>query len=270
MKYGFDIKAFATQEQLKGIETQALSTGKFQAIELYYGHDMMDMDFTNFYNTMKHFVREYDLESTIHLQPYNFVDPSKAIQKTITEEIEKGFEFAKEVNCNLLVIHGGRAEFNFAMPIEELEPLRIELRPVLAAKIQELCDIAKGYGLTLALENLTNLNDITLTAEDLLSVKELVNRDNLTLTFDCGHAHMHGYDVVDFVQKLGKHIGHTHLHDNHGFRDEHLVPGRGTIPWQAMIQALKAIDYNGIYLFELSNATGQDALDSHAFISKYF
>ena len=31
----------------------------------------------------------------------------------------------------------------------------------------------------------------------------------------------------------------THLHDNHGKEDEHLLPGQGTIEWRSIVQTLK-------------------------------
>ena len=37
--------------------------------------------------------------------------------------------------------------------------------------------------------------------------------------------------------KLTDRMIHTHVHDNHGERDEHLPVGNGTVPWKKVIAA---------------------------------
>ena len=43
----------------------------------------------------------------------------------------------------------------------------------------------------------------------------------------------------------------THLHDNHGLRDEHLLPFEGNIDWMRVLEALQGNGYAGVYLLEL-------------------
>ena len=38
-------------------------------------------------------------------------------------------------------------------------------------------------------------------------------------------------DVADAVETVAEHLITTHVHDNHGRDDEHLVPYRGSINW---------------------------------------
>lgn len=273
MKYGFDIKPFTSEEELTLIEEQCISKGMFHSIEMYYGHDLIEEDISGFYRSIRRLVHQYDLEATIHLQPYDLVYPSKAIQETITAEMGKAFEFAKEVNCKTLVMHGGFVSFDFTIPRpfdHLLEQKRKAKRQTLALKIQQLCDIAKGYGLTLALENLQQPLEITITAEDLLEVKRLVDRDNLKFTFDSGHAFKMGQDVADFIRRIGADLIHTHLHDNHGMKDEHLPPGQGGVPWAPLIEALKEVNFNGIHCFELKHTRAKAIMDSYNFFSQVY
>jgi sugar phosphate isomerase/epimerase len=43
----------------------------------------------------------------------------------------------------------------------------------------------------------------------------------------------------------------THIHDNNGTKDQHLVPGRGTIDWERLIGDLNQANYSGPLNFEL-------------------
>ena len=53
------------------------------------------------------------------------------------------------------------------------------------------------------------------------------------------------------IATLGAKIASVHVHDNHGFKDEHLWPGDGTIGWPATAEALKALGVHKVRL--LSN-----------------
>jgi len=77
------------------------------------------------------------------------------------------------------------------------------------------------------------------------------------ICLDFGHAHLMG-DVADAVETVAEHIIATHVHDNHGREDEHLVPYRGSIDWDQALVTMQKIGYEGTYLLELAN-TGDAA-----------
>jgi len=45
----------------------------------------------------------------------------------------------------------------------------------------------------------------------------------------------------------------THVHDNRGMRDEHLVPFAGSIDWDVAMMATQKIGYDGPLMFEVAN-----------------
>ena len=52
----------------------------------------------------------------------------------------------------------------------------------------------------------------------------------------------------------------THIHDNHGEKDEHLPPYDGTIDWAKAVKTLKTIPGGDVPLtVELKEKTGPDA-----------
>jgi sugar phosphate isomerase/epimerase len=70
------------------------------------------------------------------------------------------------------------------------------------------------------------------------------------LVFDSGHAALGG-DPVTVARAMLPRLVHTHLHDNHGRRDEHLPPGDGTLDWPALLGCLTVGGYAGPLLVEL-------------------
>jgi sugar phosphate isomerase/epimerase len=47
----------------------------------------------------------------------------------------------------------------------------------------------------------------------------------------------------------------VHASDNRGEKDEHLVPGKGTIPWNGVATALREIGFDGPFTVELRDYT---------------
>jgi len=53
------------------------------------------------------------------------------------------------------------------------------------------------------------------------------------------------------VRTIGKRLGVLHLHDNDGERDDHLPPYLGNLDFDAMMEALKEVGYEGNINFEI-------------------
>ena len=59
-------------------------------------------------------------------------------------------------------------------------------------------------------------------------------------------------DVVDQLETVAEHLIATHLHDNRGRADEHLVPFEGTVNWPSTLTTLRKVGYDGVLTFELA------------------
>ena len=64
------------------------------------------------------------------------------------------------------------------------------------------------------------------------------------ICLDFGHAHMDG-DLLDAIETVSEHFVTTHVHDNRGRADDHLVPFEGTIDWPAALTAVQKVGYEG-------------------------
>ncbi|MCZ6678045.1 MAG: sugar phosphate isomerase/epimerase, partial [Candidatus Poribacteria bacterium] len=84
---------------------------------------------------------------------------------------------------------------------------------------------------------------------------------NVGICIDTGHRNIVG-DPVEALRIAGKHLFTTHLHDNHGEQDEHLLPGLANIDWAGVVDTLNEIEYPGVFMYELNKA--EDLTKIHA------
>ena len=72
------------------------------------------------------------------------------------------------------------------------------------------------------------------------------------ICLDYGHAHLMG-DLGEAIETVSGYLWTTHLHDNRGRRDDHLVPFAGTIDWAAATGETQKIGYDDVLMFEVAN-----------------
>jgi sugar phosphate isomerase/epimerase len=74
--------------------------------------------------------------------------------------------------------------------------------------------------------------------------------DNVTI--DLSHTATAGSDALHMVRELGPRLAHLHLADGFGsFKDEHLVPGRGTQPCAEVLEHLADSGWQGDVIVEV-------------------
>jgi len=104
----------------------------------------------------------------------------------------------------------------------------------IAATFRELGALAQTYGVRVMLENVYE--------KDPELVKEAIQRialENVQVCLDVGHLNAFGGgDFEGWLNTLGPHIGHLHLHDNQGGLDDHQALGTGTVPLEFVLTYL--------------------------------
>ena len=71
---------------------------------------------------------------------------------------------------------------------------------------------------------------------------------------DLGHAHIEG-GVRNGIRESAPRLIHVHASDNHGQKDDHLVPGRGGIAWKEVFAELREAGFPGPFTVELRDLT---------------
>ena len=117
--------------------------------------------------------------------------------------------------------------------------------------------MAEAVGVKVALEVMGNSLS---TASDLVEILERsFEGTDLGICMDVGHAHMLG-DAPEAIETASEYLVTTHIHDNRGQSDDHLVPFQGTINWAATIMAFEKIGYDGVLMYEVKAAESPRAV----------
>lgn len=170
-------------------------------------------------------------------------------------ESSRAMAFAAAIGAKLVVTHLGVPD-NMPAPGPDNDG------GALSRSLTALAAEARSHGLTLALEVIPNRLS---TPEALVARLEQADAsedaDEIVghgVCLDVGHAHLMT-GTMDAVETLGGHLITTHIHDNAGKRDDHLVPFQGTINWSALVMAMEKVGYDGVWMFEIgAPAPGTD------------
>jgi sugar phosphate isomerase/epimerase len=164
-----------------------------------------------------------------------------ARREAAVRETGAALQIARRIPCEVLVVHLGT-------PASKNNP-GDNNRGAAVRSVDEICRLAEPLGVRVALEVIPNrLSD----APSLVSLLDGdVEARHAGICLDFGHAHLMG-DVADAIETASEHLITTHVHDNRGRDDEHLVPYLGTIDWNVALMAMQKIGYDGTYLMELA------------------
>lgn len=263
-RFGFNINFSNSPEEIVQLGEQLLKTGEYQAIEVTYYENMQDVDTYAYNNAIRTIVAQYHPQVVVHVSGFNLSEENSVLRAAILHEIGNCCKYTAELGGKEIVLHVGQRAAGMHVPLHtgpraslgSATPEETHARAwTLSVKLMRLaCAMAKEYDITVYTENL-NGSALTVQCDTLRQFIDDVGCDNLAIVFDIGHCHHMGGDIVADVHVAGEQLRHLHLHDNHGERDEHLPVGEGDIDFSAFGRALCDVEYNGLYMMELSHCT---------------
>ncbi len=74
------------------------------------------------------------------------------------------------------------------------------------------------------------------------------------MTLDTGHANIGapaGSRLLELLERFGNRLGHIHISDNLGKRDDHLAVGQGTVDFSTLISRLVELGYDDTITLEV-------------------
>ena len=175
----------------------------------------------------------------------------EAQRRAAVDETRAALALAQVVPFDVLVLHLG---------VPSADPAA-NSRAAVARSLEEIGEATAGAGVRLALELIPN----GLSSADRLVrwIEDDLDLPGVGICLDVGHAHLGG-DAMEAIEACSGHIVTTHLHDNRGRRDDHLVPGQGTVDWDGVMMAFQKVGYDGAWIFELAPAAEPEVILAEA------
>ena len=119
------------------------------------------------------------------------------------------------------------------------------------AFFKPLVELAGRLNTGVALENLRGGLDKASELAEL--VDALSPFGPVGVCWDTGHAHISHVPQGESIRLMGRRLRALHVQDNDGITDWHMPPFFGSIDWIELMDALRAIGYEGDFTFEAHN-----------------
>lgn len=173
---------------------------------------------------------------------YSSAAGAETRRKAAIDEAEAALAVAARIPFQYLVTHLGVPDRSSADGDNQSDAAR--------RSVEQIAALAAPFGVRVALEVIPN----ALSSPSALIglIEEQLEGVDVGVCLDFGHAHLMG-DVFDAIETLSGHLWTTHVHDNRGRSDDHLVPFAGGIAWDAAMMGTQKIGYDGTLLFEVAD-----------------
>jgi sugar phosphate isomerase/epimerase len=191
-------------------------------------------------------LRSQSMNIICHLPTFvSTADLTDSIREASLQEMFNSLEVAAELGSRKVVLHPGH--------IGGLGIYVKETALALANKsLAAIIDRAQTLGLGVCLENMFPRCRAFFEPADFVEI--LQRFPDLRLTLDTGHANIDnpgGRRILEFIEKFGHRIGHLHISDNFGKRDDHIPLGAGKIDFSKIVKALKQCGYDDTATMEI-------------------
>ncbi|HEY7191629.1 MAG TPA: sugar phosphate isomerase/epimerase family protein [Vicinamibacterales bacterium] len=164
-------------------------------------------------------------------------------RKAALAETEAALALARQLPFQYLVLHLG-------MPTVERVPPGDNQPAAARRSLEAIAEMAALVNVRVAVEVIPNaLSSATALVR---LIEEDLDGPDIGVCFDYGHAHLMG-DLSEAIETLSGHVWTTHVHDNGGRRDEHLLPYSGTIDWDAAMMETQKVGYDGTLMLEVAD-----------------
>lgn len=190
----------------------------------------------------------------IHGPFYGFAidSPDPDVQTVVQKRMDQGLDVCERLGATQMVLHSPYKTWD-GNNLENVAGARDMKIDNTHACLGPAVRRAEDQGVELVLENIEDTNP-----EDRLILAESFNSDAIQISIDTGHAHYAhgstGAPPVDYYVKLaGERLRHVHLQDADGYADRHWEIGKGTIRWNAVFDAIAALEAKPRLVLELRN-----------------
>ncbi len=178
------------------------------------------------------------------------------IRDVVRERLKQSLAFAYELGATQMVLHSPW-EFFGGPFLPHSRPGEAEtVIGLVVALLEDVLPVAEQAGCTLLIEGIQDKHP-----DPLLDLVRAFRSNYVRMSLDVGHAHIMHYQgggpTPDYwARRAGPLLAHTHLQDGDGQVDRHWAPGRGSINWFALFEALHTLDEMPRLLLEVRDIRG--------------
>ena len=187
-------------------------------------------------------------------------DPAKREKEL--GDARRFIDLASTLGAPYVRVFGGKAESDKSAAPSDETKARV------AAGLHELGKYAGPRNVTVIIES----HDHFTASATLKDVLRAADSEHVALLWDAHHTFATSSEDPEFtVRQLGPWIRHTHLKDSVGNGEDrkYVLTGRGTVPIQRQIEALRSIGYKGFYCFEWEKLWHPDIEDPEIAFADY-
>jgi sugar phosphate isomerase/epimerase len=168
-----------------------------------------------------------------------------SIREASLQEMLEALATACALGAEKVIVHPGYIEGLAVHVLDHALALGMEA-------LEKIYAEALRMGMRLCIENLFPSVGPFVEPDDFAPI--LAAFPQMKLVLDTGHANIGdpaGRRVLDFIDRFGDRLGHLHVSDNNGRKDEHLPVGQGNIRFKAVVRALRQAGYDGTLTLEI-------------------
>lgn len=183
--------------------------------------------------------------------PLTLASADQEARARAVAETERALHIARRIPARVLVAHLG-------LPRSQSQESGGDSRASARRSVEELERVAEPLGVRIALEVIPN--ELSRAGSLVHFIEDDLDPLHVGVCLDVGHAHLDG-DLIDAIETVAEHLTTTHVHDNRGQSDDHLVPFEASIDWPSAIIALQKVGYDGPLVLELdAHGSAKDTL----------
>lgn len=172
-------------------------------------------------------------------------DLTENIRHSSVDEMLRSIEVAAELEAQKVVLHPSIVSGMGPFVMDTVKDYFFEF-------LAEMTTAANRLKLTICLENMMPRNMLGVEPDDFEEI--FAKYPTLQMTLDTGHANLGAPTesrLLKLVKRFGNRLGHIHISDNRGKRDDHLAVGQGTIDFRTLISKLVELGYDDTITLEI-------------------
>jgi sugar phosphate isomerase/epimerase len=188
---------------------------------------------------------------SVHLDfevDYDLSSVDEAVRAATFDDMKWSLTAGARLGAGIAVVHGSDE------PVGDDE--RAERIRLFKNALAHLAPVARERKIRLALELLPR-TCLANTVDEALQICGGLPAEDIGICLDVNHINLRE-DPAAAVKRLGPRILSFHISDNDGVDERHWFPFEGVIDWPSFMGAVRAIGYEGQFVFETGGSLGED------------